>query len=154
MTDLDSPAEHAAQIAAARDRLLAFVATCTDDDWHAAPLRDQGDARSAGVIVDHVADAYEYLGKWIKVIVAGERPVFNSELVDALNAVHAASAGALTQPDAMQHLQTSGDVLIAMISDLTVTDLDAGDGRVRRLAEIAARHADDHRTDIMTALGR
>ncbi len=154
MTDIDSPAEHAAQIAAARDRLLAFVATCTDDDWHAAPLRDEGDARSAGVIVDHVADAYEYLGKWIGSIVTGDSPAVNSELVDALNAAHAAAAGNLTQAGAMQHLQTSGDVLIAMISDLTATDLDAGDGRVRRLAEIAARHADDHRTEIMTALCR
>jgi hypothetical protein len=54
----------------------------------------------------------------------------------------------------MQHLQTSGDDLIAMISDLTATDLDVGGGRVRRLAQIAARHADDHRTDIKTALGR
>lgn len=154
MADVNSPAEHAAQIAAARDRLLAFVATCTDDDWHAAPLRDQGDARSAGVIVDHVADAYEYLGNWIRLIVTGDSPVLNSELVDALNAAHAATAGTLTQAGAMQHLQTSGDDLIAMISDLTATDLDAGGGRVRRLAQIAARHADDHRTDIKTALGR
>ena len=106
------------------------------------------------MIVDHVADAYEYLGNWIRLIVTGDSPAVNPELVDALNAAHAATAGNLTQAGAMQHLQTSGDVLIAMISDLTATDLDAGEGRVRRLAEIAARHADDHRTDIEAALGR
>jgi hypothetical protein len=154
MTDLNSPAEHAARIAAARDRLVAFAATCTDDDWHATPLRDLGDARSAGVIVDHVAHSYEYLGNWIGLIVAGSNPAVNPELVDALNAAHAATAGTLTQDGAMEHLQTSGDAIVAMISELTTADLHAGGGQVQRLAEIAARHGDDHRTDIETALGR
>ena len=31
-------------------------------------------------------------------------------------------------------------------------ELAAGDGRVRLFAQIAARHADNHRTDIETAL--
>jgi DinB superfamily len=154
MTDVQSAAEHAAQIAAARDRLLAFAAICTDQDWHAAPLSDQGDARSAGVIIDHVAHAYEYLGHWIRLIIAGDDPEVNPELVDALNAGHAATAGTLTQADVMEHLQGSGDALIAMIGELTAAELNTDGGRVRRLAEIAARHADDHRADIQTALNR
>jgi hypothetical protein len=33
MTDQQSPAEHAAEIAAARQRLIAFVLQCADGDW-------------------------------------------------------------------------------------------------------------------------
>jgi hypothetical protein len=54
----------------------------------------------------------------------------------------------------MAHLQSSGDAIIATISQLTPADLDADGGRVRRLAEIAARHADDHRASIEAALNR
>jgi DinB superfamily len=152
MTDGQSPAEQAAQIGAARDRLLAFAATCTDDDWHARPLTDQGDPRSAGVIVDHVADAYDYLGHWIKLSVAGDDPAVNPELVDELNAAHAATAATLTQAGAMEHLQSSGDALAAMIGKLSARDLGLGGGRVQRLAEIAARHGDDHRTALEAVL--
>lgn len=154
MTDANSPAGHVTQIAAARDRLQAFAAVCTDDDWRAAPLSDQGDARPVGVIVDHVADAYDYLGNWISAIVAGEDPEVNPQLVDELNAAHAGSAGTLTQAGAIEHLQTSGDAIIALTGELAAGDLDAGGGRVRRLAEIAARHADDHRAAIEAALQR
>ncbi|MGO8956117.1 MAG: DinB family protein [Streptosporangiaceae bacterium] len=154
MTDGYSAAEHAAQIGAARDRLLAFAAVCTDDQWHAAPLSEQGDGRPAGVIVDHVADAYDYLSSWMSAIVAGDNPPVSPQLVDELNAAHASRAAALTQAAAMQHLQASGDAIVALVSGLDASDLDAGGGRVRRLAEIAARHADDHRVAIEAALRR
>ena len=54
-----SPAEFAAGIDAGRDRLIGFVDGCTDVDWRSAPL--DGDPRPVGVVVDHVAHAYEYL---------------------------------------------------------------------------------------------
>ena len=38
MTNAASSAEQAAQIAAARDRQLAFVADCSDNDWTARAL--------------------------------------------------------------------------------------------------------------------
>jgi uncharacterized damage-inducible protein DinB len=153
MTDERSPAEHAELIAAARDRLLAFAATCTDDTWHAKPLAGHGDHRTVGVIVDHVAHAYEYMGGWLREILAGGAPQVDVALVDRLNAAHVAAAGTLTQAGAMEHLTRSGDELIAFIAGLSAEDLEAGGGRVRRFAEIAARHPDTHRTDMQEALG-
>jgi hypothetical protein len=152
MTERRSPAEHAGEIAAARDRLLSFAATCTDEDWHARPLTAQGDDRPVGVIVDHVAHAYEYMGGWVREIVAGESPEVTADMVDRLNAEHTQAAGHITQAGAMEHLTRSGDELIALFAGLTEAGLDAGDGRVRRFAEIAARHPDNHRTDIEQAL--
>lgn len=152
MADERSPAEHAELIAAARDRLLAFAATCTDDTWHGRPLADHGDGRTVGVIVDHVAHAYEYLGGWVQEILAGTPPQVDGEVVDRLNAAHAAAGDTLTQAGAMEHLTRSGDEIVALIAGLTDEDLEAGGGRLRRFAEIAARHADTHRSDLQEAL--
>jgi hypothetical protein len=152
MTDASGPAELAEQIAAARDRLLAFAAGCTDEVWHSTPLASQGDYRTVGIIVDHVAHAYEYMGGWMREILAGATPAVDVALVDRLNAAHSGAAGHLTQAGAMEHLTRSGDEIIALIAGLAGTDLDAGGGRVRRFAEIAVRHPDTHRADLEQAL--
>ena len=148
--DLPDPAAYAADIDAARDRMIGFVSGCSDQDWHAAPL--DGDPRPVGVVVDHVAHAYEYLAGWIRQFVAGEPVEVNSDVVDALNAQHAREATAVSQAEATRHLRRSGAAISALVASLSPADLAAGDGRVRRLAQIAARHADDHRADIETAL--
>jgi len=153
MTEARSPAAHAELIAAARDRLLTFAATCTDETWHSRPLAAHGDHRTVGVIVDHVAHAYEYMGGWVREILAGTDPQVDVALVDRLNAAHTARAEHLTQAGAMEHLTRSGDDFVALIAGLRAADLAADGGRVRRFAEIAARHPDTHRTDIQEALG-
>jgi hypothetical protein len=68
--DERDPAAYAADIEAARDRLIAFAGGCSEADWRAAPL--DGDPRPVAVVVDHVADSYEYLAGWIRQLVAGE----------------------------------------------------------------------------------
>jgi len=153
MTEALTPAELAEQIAAARDRLLAFAAACADEQWHAEPLAARGDPRAVGVIVDHVADAYDYMMGWLREVVAGKNPHVDPAMVDRLNAAHAAGAVHLTQAGAMEHLTRSGDELVAFVGRLSAPDLDIADGRVRRLAEICVRHADAHRGDLVLALG-
>jgi hypothetical protein len=151
MTDPLSPAEHAAAIAASLARLQAFAASCPDEVWHSTPLSELGDSRTVGVIVDHVADSCDYIGAWISAIAAGQDPALGPELVDQFNAAHAAHAANVTKTDAAAHLQRSGDVLIALINGLTAGDLALADGRVGRLAQILARHPDDHRAEITAA---
>lgn len=150
MTDDLSPAEHATAIDDSRQRLFGFVQRCTEADWRAAPI--EGDPRPVGVILDHVAHAYEYLADWIGEIAAGHVVDVNPEIVDELNAEHATDAGSVTPAHVTGHLRASGDALIALVAELKPGQLDAGDGRVRRLATIAARHADSHRTEIESAL--
>ena len=144
------PAAYAADIDAAQERMIAFVGSCTEQEWRAAPL--DGDPRPVAVVVDHVADAYDYLAGWMRQIVAGQQVDVNSDLVDALNARHALAASTITRADATDHLQRSGTAISGLVAGLSAADLAAGDGRVQRLAQIAARHADDHRTEIATAL--
>ena len=99
-----------------------------------------------------MAHAYEYLAGWMRQIVAGQRVEVNSDAVDALNARHARDAAAVSKVEATDHLRRSGVAISLLVAGLSAADLAADDGRVRRLAQIAVRHADDHRTDIETAL--
>lgn len=150
MTDEQTPIECAAEIDASRGRFLAFAAQCTDADWHAAPI--DGDPREVGVICDHVAHAYEYLTGWIGELTTGLTVEVNPDVVDKLNSEHSADVGPVTPASVTNHLQSSGDALIALVGGLEPDQLDLADGQVRRFAMIAARHADSHRDEIEAAL--
>lgn len=149
MTEPQSPADLAAAIDAARGRLIGFADSCAAGNWQAAPL--PGDPRPVGVVVDHVAHSYEYLSGWLRDVQSGTPPAVSSGIVDELNAAHAA-AGLCNQADAVAHLHRSGDAIIDLVARLRPDDLDANGGLGRRLAQIAIRHADDHRSEIEAAL--
>jgi len=146
-----SPAEHAAAIDAARQRLIDFVQGCPDDQWESAPI--DGDPRPVSVITDHVAHAYEYLAGWISELLAGDAPEVDADLVDALNAAHAAGTGSLTQAEVSAHLKASGDALISLFAGMEPAQLALRDGQVARFAMVATRHPDGHRTELQDALG-
>ena len=148
--DEQDPAAYAADIDAAGERMIGFVNGCSDEEWGSAPL--DGDPRPVAVVVDHVAHAYEYLAGWISQLVAGQPVEVNSGVVDSLNAQHARDATAVSKTEATEHLRRSGEAISVLVAGLSPADLAAGDGRARRLAQIAARHADDHRADIEAAL--
>jgi DinB superfamily len=148
--DARSPADYAAEIDQARERLVAFADSCSDNQWHAAPL--DGDPRQVGVIVDHVAHAYEYLAGWMREILDGQTVTVSGEVVDALNAEHAARAAGVTQAEVVEHLRRSGAAISQLVAGCSAEDLQADEGRVERLAQIAIRHADDHRAEIEAGL--
>ena len=150
MTDDRSPAQHAASIDAARQRLLSFVRQCPEDSWTAAPL--DGDPRPVGVVLDHVAHSYEYLTGWMQDILAGRPVEVSADIVDMHNAQHAEQRAGVSQAQAADRLRASGDILIALVAGLDASQLDAGEGRIAAFAQIAARHADSHRADIEAAL--
>lgn len=150
MTDEQSPADLARAIDEARQRFVGFVQHCTDGEWHVAPV--DGDPRPVGVIADHVAHAYDYLAGWIADLIAGRSVEINSQVIDELNAEHAADASTVTPAHVAGHLRSSGDAIIALVAGLEPGHLDTGNGRARRLAMIAAQHADGHRTEILQAL--
>lgn len=145
------PDELADEISEARAKLVAFVTACSDEQWVASPLGED-DPRPVCLIVDHIADAYEYIGSWIEALAAGEEVSVNSRVVDDLNARHANVTTALSREAVSSHLDRSGDVIIGLVRRLEVGQLALGEGRVERLAQIASRHADDHRSDLEVAL--
>ena len=112
--DARTPAQYAADIDAARERLVAFAAGCSPEQWRAAPL--EGDPRPVGVIVDHVAHAYDYMGGWMQRILAGEDMAVDGATVDALNAEHAVTAAAVTPDEAIEHLRRSGAAFSGLVA--------------------------------------
>ena len=83
-------------------------------------------------MVDHVADAYEYIGDWLRQILAGQVIEVSSDIVDRFNADHAKQAEQLGQPtraQAIDHLNRSGDAIIALIAGLDTAQPDADEGR-------------------------
>ena len=145
--------ELARAVVAARARLIDIIGRCSEEQWVSCPL-GADDPRPVGVIIDHVADAYEYLGSFVSQITRGEAVEVSSDIVDELNARHAV-ASAPTRESALAHLERSGDAFVALIEPLGAPQLSSGAGRVTitRFAEIAALHADTHRVELETALG-
>jgi hypothetical protein len=146
------PAEAALAVTGARDRLLELVGHCSDDQWHGSPFGDE-DPRSVGVIVDHVADAYGYLGGWVRALLEGESVEVTGAVVDGLNASHAAEATGISRDAVRQHLMQGGDEFAALAGGLRPDQFALGDGAVGRFVDIAARHADAHRSELEAALG-
>jgi hypothetical protein len=146
--------ELAREVLAARQRLIEFVGRCPEAHWTTRPLADD-DPRTVGVIVDHVADAYEYLGSFVAALVGGQSVAVSPEIVDELNARHAAAVRSPSRQSALDHLARSGDAFVALIEPLSPEALSNVDDdvTVARFAEIAARHADGHRAELETALG-
>jgi hypothetical protein len=58
----------------------------------------------------------------------------------------------VSRAEAASHLRRSGADISTLVAGLSAADMEAGDGRVQRLAQIAFRHADIHRSEIETAL--
>jgi hypothetical protein len=137
-------------IVRARDVVVELAVRCTEEQWRERPL--DGDSRPVGVVIDHVADAYTYLAVWVRQLLDGETVNIDADVVDALNAQHAGEA--LNRPSGVviDHLRATGDEFATLIRRLSDADLEVGDGRVGRLAIIAARHAVDHAAEIAAAL--
>jgi hypothetical protein len=140
----------AEEIVRSRDGIAAMARGCRPEQWRARPLA--GDGRPVGVVIDHVADSYRYMGRWIRRLVAGDPIEVSAEIIDALNARHAEAAANVTKEEAFDHLQECGDEFASLVRSFSDADLDSGDGRVRRFALIAIRHAGDHGAEIETGL--
>ena len=105
MTDERNAAQYAAAIAEARQRLIGFAEGCSEEDWSISPL--DGDPRSVGVVVDHVAHAYEYIGDWLRQILAGQVITVSSDIVDRFNAGTPSKPSSSASPLAPRRSTTS-----------------------------------------------
>lgn len=135
----------------ARQRLLETVQSCDAEQWRAAPI-DDGDPRSVGVLIDHVADSYEYILRWMRQIVDGEIPEVSPAVVDGLNAQHARVARDRQPDEVSGRLQRLGDDAVNFLAARSDEDLLLQGGRVRRLAGILISHTQNHREDVERVL--
>ena len=111
---------YAADIQAARDRLVSFVSSCATLQWVVAPL-DSGQGgrrpRRARVRVP---------GWWDQPTRRWRVHRGSSQTVDTLNAQHAQAAAAVTKAEVTEHLRRGGDAISWLVASLHAADLAAG----------------------------
>jgi hypothetical protein len=150
VTEPASAAELADAVVRNRDALIMLAQRCSRPQWVSSPLTD--DPRPIGVVVDHVADWYTTLARWVAALLARETLEVSHAIIDARNAVHASAATTVGCDAVVSHLRQAGNAMADAIRPLSTAQLDADKGWVRRFAEVAARHTDDHRAEIEGAL--
>jgi DinB family protein len=158
-TDVSAPADRAAQIEAANEELIAFIETCTDEEW---AITCAAEGWPVAVVAHHVAWGHHVAAGWIRTIVAGQEIPGSPELHDAGNAAKAAEATGMTRDEVIALARRNIAELTEIVRSLTDADLGkesafgpAG-GRpmsVDRLAG-ARGHLDRHLGSIRAAVGR
>src|SRR5579864_4873642 len=121
MPDESSVAGLARDIRDARDRLITCVDLLPDGAWATALSRD--DPRPIGIVCDHVAHSYEYLGGWVSELVSGREVAVTSGVVDELNARHA-QAPLRARGEVTAHIRQSCETLLELVGRLGPDDLE------------------------------
>jgi hypothetical protein len=154
MTDGKGPEQLREEFAAALDRLVAYVGQFPVQRWE-IPSSD-ADPRPIGIVFDHVAHSYEYIGAWIHDLIDGLNPEVSTAIVDDLNRGHAAALAAsdVTRSSVVEHLRRSGAAFADLIGSMKAEDLEIGDGRVRQFVEIGIRHGAGHQAEVESAGSR
>jgi hypothetical protein len=142
--------------------LAVFARTLTDSEWE---TRLPGDGRKAGVVVHHVATVYPLEIQIAQTIAAG-RPVtgVTMDVVDEMNARHAAENDAVTKAATLELLRTNSAAAAAAIRSLSDDELDRAatvslySGATLTcqflLEDHAVRHSCHHLARIRQALNR
>src|ERR1051325_782573 len=156
--DVTSPADRAAQIEAANDELIAFIETCTDEEW---ARTCEAEGWPVAVVAHHIAWGHHVAAGWIRTIASGHDIPGSPELHDAGNAAKAAEATGTTREEVIALARRNIVELAEVVRSLTDPGLaksspfgPAG-GRpmsVDRLAG-ARGHLDRHLGSIRAAVG-
>ena len=150
VADDAGPEQYADAIRAARDELVAWVGRCSEERW--ARAVSEGDPRPVAIVVDHVADAYGYLGRFVTTLLMGEPLEVSTQIVDSLNEEHRKRAVGVTRREAGAHLVAAGDSFAELVAGIDPREF-AGNARLARFAEIGIRHAQDHLAEVEAVPG-
>jgi hypothetical protein len=152
----------AARLETGATALAAFAVTLSDTEWRTRLPRD---GRKIGVVVHHVASAYQIEIQLAQLIAAGQ-PIsgITREAIDAMNRDHEEENDGATKLDALRLLGRNSAAAAAAIRDLSDEDLDRavpvslnGDAPLTcqfMLEDHAIRHSYHHLAGIRAALGR
>lgn len=148
------PSEHGAaladEFAAANADAIAFVQSCSEEEWRAVV---PGENWSVGVVLHHIAEGHGQTSRWLQAMSSGRGVTETAEDIDRANAAHAVRAGAVDPVETVLLLEVRGAELVALLRRLDDEQLDrrapfgpAG-GQVfpcADLAPVATRHTREH----------
>jgi hypothetical protein len=143
-------AEIADDLAAANAEVLAFVRSCSEEQWL---LTVPGEGWTVGVVLHHVAEGHEQGLRWLDAMARGAGVADTAEGIDRANAAHARRAEGIGPAETLALLESNGAELESALRELSDEELDrcapfgpAG-GRelpTADLAVVSARHVREH----------
>jgi uncharacterized damage-inducible protein DinB len=142
----------------ANEEVIDFVSTRSDAEWSTVV---QPEGWTVGVVAHHVAEGHMKALRWMETILAGENVEDTPEAHRAEDAAHAEAYADVTKADALAHLRTTLDGLVAFIRTLDDDALARSasfgpdGGRPRSVEQLCATtHIDRHLARMREAVGR
>ena len=143
-------ADIADDFAAANAEVLAFVRSCSDEQW----LRTvPGEGWKVGVVLHHVAESHQQGLRWLLAMARGDGVADTADEIDRANAAHAVRAEGVGPAETLTLLESNGAGLESALRALIDEQLDrrapfgpAGGRELPTvdLAVVPARHAREH----------
>lgn len=152
-------ATRAQEMIDANAEFVAFVATCTDDDWGRVCAAE---GWPVGVVAHHIAWGHAVAAGWIRTIRSGKDVPGSPQTHDAGNEAKAAEMAGVSRDEVIRIADRNLNELTALLRSLTEEDLEksatfgpAGgvNMSVDNLAG-ARGHLDRHLRSIRAAVGR
>jgi hypothetical protein len=109
-----------ARLEAANDRVMAFVKTCSDEEWD---RYSEHEGRDVKTVVRHIAGGYHVQGLILQAMLAGVWVPLTDEVVNASNARFDSHDGNFTKSEALEKLSSRASDLAAAVRDLSDADL-------------------------------
>lgn len=137
---------------------IDFAVTCSDADWQVVSAND---ARSVGVVFDHIAAGNEEVIEWIRQFLGGSSIKISPQLIDERNATHAGQAAGRPRSETVERLRRTTVLTSHVLHSLSEQQLTVaqdfgwlGPQDVTFLVRQAIRHPQRHLQSIREALGR
>lgn len=154
-----SGATRAQEMIDANAEFVAFVATCTDDEWGRACAAE---GWPVGVVAHHIAWGHGVSVGWIRTIRSGNDVPGSSETHNAANEAKAAAMAGVSRDEVIRLANGNLNALTALLRSLTDEDLSKsaafgpGGGMRMSVDNLAGArgHLDRHLSSIRAAVGR
>lgn len=147
----------AEEIADANAELIAFVQSCSDQEWRAICRAERW---RIAVVAHHIAWGHERAAEWINAI-RGGRPIPGStQSHNASNAIKATQVAGISRDEVVFLARRNGERLVAVLRSLTDEDFEqavsfgpAG-GRPLAIEGLGRSHLDRHLASMRATLRR
>ena len=154
-----SGAVRAQEITDANDEFVAFIETCSDEEWGSTGTAE---GWPVNVVAHHIARGHDVSAGWIRTIRAGKDVPGSPELHNASNNAKAAEVAGISRDEVVRLANRNVLALAELLRSLSEADLSksaafgpAG-GMTMSLDDLAGArgHLDGHLASIRTALAR
>ena len=147
----------AEEMADANAEFVAFVQSCSDDEWRAMCRAERW---RIGVVAHHIAWGHERAADWINAIRNGIPIPGSPRAHDASNAIKAAQVAGISREEVIFLARRNTDRLVAVLRSLTDEDFERAvpfgpaRGRPLSIEGLGRSHLDRHLASMRATLRR